>query len=123
MPRSFSSAIQSEVAWRAALRPLTEPAIWIAPPNSSSLSVSGVLRASGCEVIAKVRRRAASVGTSDMGDVAGRRWGGREAGKYTGRRRRGPGVAARPARAGSVAQPGMRQCAHAADADELQGHA
>ena len=63
MPRSFSSAIQSEVAWRAALRPLTEPAIWIAPPNSSSFSVSVVLPASGCEMIAKVRRRAASVAT------------------------------------------------------------
>ena len=57
MPRSFSSAIQSEVAWRAALRPFTEPAIWIAPPNSSSFSVSVVLPASGCEMIAKVRRR------------------------------------------------------------------
>ena len=66
MPRSFSSAIQSEVAWRAALRPFTEPAIWIAPPNSSSFSVSVVLPASGCEMIAKVRRRAASVETSDM---------------------------------------------------------
>ena len=66
MPRSFSSAIQSEVAWRAALRPLTEPAIWMAPPNSSSFSVSVVLPASGCEMIAKVRRRAASRETSDM---------------------------------------------------------
>jgi hypothetical protein len=47
MPRSFSSAIQSEVAWRAALRPLTEPAIWIAPPNSNSFSVRVVLPASG----------------------------------------------------------------------------
>ncbi len=73
MPRSFSSAIQSEVAWRAALRPLTEPAIWIAPPNSSSFSVSVVLPASGCEMIAKVRRRAASVETSGMGAGAGRR--------------------------------------------------
>src|SRR5690606_16617126 len=123
MPRSFSSAIQSEVAWRAALRPLTEPAIWIAPPNSSSFSVSVVLPASGCEMIAKVRRRAASVGTSDMGDGAGRRWVGQEAGNYTGRRRRGPGVAARHARTGSVAQPGMRQGAQAADAERLQDQA
>ena len=57
MPRCCSRRIQSEVAWRAALRPLTVPAIWIAPPNSSSFSVSVVLPASGCEMIAKVRRR------------------------------------------------------------------
>src|SRR5258706_15450940 len=66
MPRSFSSAIQSEVACLVALRDLTEPAIWIAPPNSSSFSVSVVLAASGCEMIAKVRRRAVSVRCSDM---------------------------------------------------------
>src|SRR5690554_2013788 len=66
MPRSCSSFIQSLVAWRAALRPLTEPAIWIAPPNSSSFSVRVVLPASGCEMIAKVRRRAASFETSGM---------------------------------------------------------
>ena len=57
MPRCCSRRIQSEVAWRAALRPLTVPAIWIAPPNSSSFSVSVVLPASGCEMIAKLRRR------------------------------------------------------------------
>src|SRR5690606_29313582 len=67
MPRSCSSFIQSDVAWRAALRPLTEPAIWIAPPNSSSFSVSVVLPASGCEMIAQVRRRSACWDTSDMG--------------------------------------------------------
>src|SRR3546814_4039940 len=66
MPRSCSSAIQSEVAWREVLRDLTEPAIWIAPPNSSSFSVRVVLPASGCEMIAKVRRRAASAATSGM---------------------------------------------------------
>src|SRR4249919_3256637 len=71
MPRSFSSAIQSDVAWRAALRPLTLPAIWIAPPNSSSFSVSVVLPASGCEMIANVRRRAASMETSDMAKARG----------------------------------------------------
>ncbi len=60
IPRCFSSAIQSEVAWRAALRPLTVPAIWMAPPNSSSFSVSVVLPASGCEMMANVRRRAVS---------------------------------------------------------------
>jgi hypothetical protein len=56
MPRCFSISIQSEVAWRAALRALTLPAIWIAPANSSSFSVRVVLPASGCEMIAKVRR-------------------------------------------------------------------
>jgi hypothetical protein len=60
MPRCCSSAIQSEVAWRVALRPLTVPASWIAPPNSSSFSVRVVLPASGCEMMAKVRRRATS---------------------------------------------------------------
>src|SRR5690606_33307534 len=80
MPRSFSSAIQSEVALREVLRGLTEPAIWIAPPNSSSFSVSVVLPASGCEMIAKVRRRAASAATSGMAKApagaTGRRGGG-----------------------------------------------
>ena len=57
MPRCFSISIQSEVAWRVALRALTVPAIWIAPENSSSFSVSVVLPASGCEMMAKVRRR------------------------------------------------------------------
>jgi hypothetical protein len=33
----------------------------MAPPNSSSFSVSVVLPASGCEMIAKVRRRATSL--------------------------------------------------------------
>ncbi len=60
MPRSFSSAIQSEVACRAVLRPFTAPAIWIAPPNSSSFSVSVVLPASGWLTMAKVRRRRVS---------------------------------------------------------------
>ena len=55
MPRCCSRRIQSEVAWRVALRPFTVPAIWMAPPNSSSFSVSVVLPASGCEMMAKVR--------------------------------------------------------------------
>src|SRR5437867_10752231 len=38
----------------------TSPAGWIAPPNSSNFSVRVVLPASGCEMIAKVRRRAIS---------------------------------------------------------------
>ena len=57
IPRCCSSRIQSEVACRVALRPLTVPAIWIAPPNSSSFSVNVVLPASGCEIIANVLRR------------------------------------------------------------------
>ena len=60
MPRCFSISIQSEVACRAALRAFTEPAIWIAPENSSSFSVSVVLPASGWEMMAKVRRRRTS---------------------------------------------------------------
>src|SRR3984893_9849080 len=64
MPRYCSKRIQSEVAWRAALRPLTVPAIWMAPPNSSSFSVSVVLPSSGCEMIAKVRCRAISAARS-----------------------------------------------------------
>ena len=60
MPRCFSISIQSEVAWRVALRAFTLPAMWIAPANSSSFSVSVVLPASGWEMMANVRRRATS---------------------------------------------------------------
>src|SRR5688500_6530775 len=67
MPRCFSISIQSLVAWRDALRALTEPAIWIAPENSSSFSVSVVLPASGWEMMAKVRRRRTWGVSSDMG--------------------------------------------------------
>src|SRR6185295_4703175 len=56
IPRCCSRRIQSEVAWRAALRPFTVPAIWMAPPNSSNFSVSVVLPASGWEMMAKVLR-------------------------------------------------------------------
>jgi hypothetical protein len=56
MPRCFSTSIQSDVAWRALLRAFTVPASWIAPPNSSSFSVSVVLPASGWEMMANVRR-------------------------------------------------------------------
>src|SRR5687767_12668574 len=55
IPRCCSSRIQSEVAWRAALRPFTVPASWMAPPKSRSFSVSVVLPASGWEMMAKVR--------------------------------------------------------------------
>ena len=68
MPRSRSIAIQSERVVRRSRLALTWPASWIAPPNSSSFSVSVVLPASGCEMIAKVRRRS----TSAAGDEPGR---------------------------------------------------
>ena len=57
MPRSRSTAIQSERTRRRSPRALTSPASCIAPPNSSNFSVKVVLPASGCEMIAKVRRR------------------------------------------------------------------
>ena len=57
MPRSRSTFIQSERARRASPRALTAPAIWMAPPKSRSFSVSVVLPASGCEMMANVRRR------------------------------------------------------------------
>ena len=60
MPRSRSTSIQSEVAWRWAFLALTAPAIWMAPPNSSSFSVRVVLPASGWEIMPKVRRLSAS---------------------------------------------------------------
>src|SRR3954468_7229151 len=60
MPRCFSISIQSEVACRELFLALTVPAIWMAPPNRSSFSVSVVLPASGCETIANVRRRETS---------------------------------------------------------------
>ena len=56
MPRLRSISIQSLVAARAALRDLTEPAWCTAPPYSRSFSVSVVLPASGCEMMANVRR-------------------------------------------------------------------
>src|ERR1035438_9540449 len=56
MPRFFSSSIQSEVVARWFLRAVTEPASCTAPPYSSSFSVNVVLPASGCEMMANVRR-------------------------------------------------------------------
>ena len=60
MPRWRSMAIQSDVAWRSDLRALTVPASLMALPNKSSFSVTVVLPASGWEMMAKVRRRAAA---------------------------------------------------------------
>src|ERR1700719_307579 len=64
MPRSLSIFIQSERLLRRSPLALTWPARLIAPPNSSNFSVSVVLPASGCEMIAKVRRRAISAARS-----------------------------------------------------------
>src|ERR1044071_4067027 len=61
MPRSCSIFIQSDLARRASPRALTRPAAWIAPPSSRRCSVKVVLPASGWEMIAKVRRLAASL--------------------------------------------------------------
>ena len=77
MPRCFSISIQSEVAWREALRALTEPAIWIAPENSNSFSVSVVLPASGWEMMAKVRRRRVSAAKGEADKKKLRRQGKR----------------------------------------------
>ena len=64
MPRSRSTFIQSERARRCSPRAFTAPAAWMAPPNSSSFSVSEVYPASGWEMMAKVRRRAMVSGRS-----------------------------------------------------------
>ena len=65
MPRSRSIAIQSDWVERRLRLALTWPASWIAPPNSSSFSVSVVLPASGCEMMAKVRRRSISAASGE----------------------------------------------------------
>jgi len=62
IPRARSMSIQSERARRFSPRALTCPASRMAPPNSSSFSVSVVLPASGWEMMAKVRREAEMVG-------------------------------------------------------------
>ena len=72
MPRARSIAIQSERVRRRSPLARTSPASWIAPPNSSSFSVSVVLPASGCEMIANVRRRATSRAISAASPPAGR---------------------------------------------------
>ena len=65
MPRSRSIAIQSDWVERRLRLAFTWPASWIAPPNSSSFSVSVVLPASGWEMMAKVRRRSISSASGD----------------------------------------------------------
>src|SRR5215831_19705112 len=66
MPRSRSIAVQSERVRRRSPRALISPASWIAPPNSRSFSVNVVLPASGCAMIAKVRRLAICAGYSGV---------------------------------------------------------
>jgi hypothetical protein len=56
MPRSRSISIQSEVVARWLRRARTLPANSMALPYNSSFSVRVVLPASGCEMMAKVRR-------------------------------------------------------------------
>src|SRR3954465_1704973 len=67
MPPSRSTFIHSLAPRRRAPRALTRPPSWIAPPNKSSFSVNVVLPASGCAMIAKVRRFAICVGSSGVG--------------------------------------------------------
>ena len=69
MPRCCSIFIQSDRARRASPRAFTAPATWIAPPNSSSFSVSVVLPASGCEMMANVRRKPAGWPASVASDA------------------------------------------------------
>ena len=70
MPRSRSIFIQSERVLRRSPLALTWPARLIAPPNSRSFSVSVVLPASGCEMMAKVRRRATSAASGERSSAA-----------------------------------------------------
>ena len=66
IPRCFSMSIQSDVAVFLILLDFTAPAMCIAPPKSSNFSVRVVLPASGCEMMANVRRRCISVSSSDI---------------------------------------------------------
>ena len=56
MPRCLSSSIQSLVVARAFFLAVTDPANCTAPPYNRSFSVRVVFPASGCEMMAKVRR-------------------------------------------------------------------
>ena len=56
IPRACSIFIKSDTAAREDLFDLTAPAMCIAPPKRRSFSVIVVFPASGCEIIAKVRR-------------------------------------------------------------------
>src|SRR4029078_4561524 len=67
MARSRSLFIPSDRRLRRSPLALTWPARLMAPPNSSSFSVSVVLPASGWEMMANVRRRATSSESGDRG--------------------------------------------------------
>ena len=54
IPLSFSISIQSDTACLAVAFPFTLPARLMAPPYNRNFSVSVVLPASGCEIMAKV---------------------------------------------------------------------
>ena len=54
IPRCRSMSMKSEDVLFRILFDFTAPATWIAPPNSRNFSVSVVLPASGCEMMAKV---------------------------------------------------------------------
>src|SRR5215203_4000754 len=56
IPLCLSISIKSDVAAFLILLLFTAPATWMAPPNNRNFSVSVVLPASGCDMIAKVRR-------------------------------------------------------------------
>src|SRR3954462_8239687 len=71
MPRSRSIFIQSERVRRFSPRARTCPAARIAPPASSRFSVKVVLPASGWEMIANVRLRAASAAGEEVMGAAG----------------------------------------------------
>ena len=58
--------VSFENVGRAAFFAFTVPAILMAPPNNSSFSVNVVLPASGCEMMAKVRRRSICRCSSDI---------------------------------------------------------
>ena len=70
MPRSRSIDIQSDRVARRSRLALTWPARLMAPPNKSSFSVSVVLPASGWEMMAKVRRRAASAASGESAEAS-----------------------------------------------------
>src|ERR1700680_637878 len=70
IPRSRSIFIQSERVVRRSPLALTWPARLLAPPNSSSVSVSVGFPASGGEMMAKVRRRPTSTASGEVGEAS-----------------------------------------------------
>src|SRR5215210_712174 len=70
IPRACSSSIQSDFAARWCDRACTAPARCTAPAYKRSFSVSVVFPASGCEMMAKVRRLATSLANSSNEDCS-----------------------------------------------------